>query len=96
MILYPREKDGLFDDTAYFEGDSQGYFDGILFYTTSATIRAPWLQKPLHILIPEYSVDTFVTVQAYLKSHDLEIDGSELGLIFAKPAGDDSTTELAP
>lgn len=87
MILYTAESDAEdeFSDTAYFEGDSEGYFDGVLFFTASATIRAPWLQKPLRILIPQYNIDTFVTVQAYLKSHELEIDGSDLGLIYAAP-----------
>lgn len=92
MVIYDRESDGQFDDTAYFEGDSEGYFGGVLFYTVSATVRAPWVQKPMRIIVAEWNIDTFVTVQAHLKSHELEIDVSDIGLIFAEPESLDSAS----
>ena len=90
-IIYDADSDGIFSDTAYFDTDDLGNFDGMLFYSTSATIRAPRLRKPVRILAPELGVDTFLDIDVYLKSHDFQIDPTEFGLIFcASPVADSS------
>jgi len=70
-VIYDKQTDGLFNDTAVFYGAGDGSFGGLLQYETPVNVTAPRLRKYVHLLFPELQFDTFLTVDVYRTDSDI-------------------------
>ena len=89
ILVYDMQMDGLLDDTAVFYGDESGEFEGVLPYENPVLLRAPWVRKPVHLLISEIGLDTYLYVDAHnTGAADAEVEMMTFWeALFAKQAG---------
>jgi len=84
-IVYDKELDGVFDDTAVFSGSEDGLFGGILQYNIPVNITATRLKKHVHLILPALEVDTFLAVAIYGSDSDVPGGANEWPPIVVRP-----------
>ncbi|MBN4056719.1 hypothetical protein JYU19_00235 [bacterium AH-315-J21] len=76
-VIYDKQIDGLYDDTAIFYGNEIGEFNGVLQYAFPVNINASRLRKHVRLLIPKLEVDTFLFVDVYSESSDASDEANQ-------------------
>ena len=82
-LVYDKQFDGVFDDTAVFSGSEDGLFDGILQYDIPANITAPRLRKHVRFLFPDLAIDTFLVIDVYRADIDIPVGTNDWSPIIA-------------